>query len=95
MCVVLECDKAICLNELGRMMSWYGDRVYSGTFFRKSLDIVLDMLKDDTLMKEDRMEYLHPQLVYTHKIFCVVCIIWSIQVQPSTYALMASAWDVG
>ena len=92
MYVVLECDKAICLNELGRMMSWYGDRVYSGTFFRKSLDAVLDILKDDTLMKEKRLENFHPELVH---MFSLVCIIWNLQVQPSAYAMMASAWDVG
>ena len=66
MCVVLECDKAICLNELGRMMSWYGDRVYSGTFFRKSLDTVLDMLKDDAVMKERKLENFHPKLVHSY-----------------------------
>ena len=47
MCVLLECNKAICLNELGRMMSWYGDREYSVTFFRKSLDVVMEMLQQD------------------------------------------------
>ena len=95
-CVVLECDKAICLNELGRMMSWYGDRVYSGMFFRKSLDIVLDMLKDDMLMKEKRLENFHANLVNIYvQLISLVCIIWSVQVQPSTYAMMASAWDVG
>ena len=67
MCVVLECDKVICLNELGRMMSWYGDRQYSVTFFRKSLDAVLDMLQDRTLMQEERLTTLNPKLV----MFCV------------------------
>ena len=66
-CVVLECDKAICLNELGRMMLWYGDRQYSVTFFRKSLDVVLGMMKDQTLMQEKRLEYFHPKLVHTHR----------------------------
>ena len=67
LCVVLECDKAICLNELGRMMSWYGDRQYSEIFFKKSLDTVLVMLKDHTLMKEKRLRDLHPELVpYVH-----------------------------
>ena len=73
--VLSECDKAICLNELGRMMSWYGDRQYSGTFFRKSLDTVLDMLKDDTLMSEKRLENFHPKLVhniYTNFSWCAL-----------------------
>ena len=64
MCVVLEGDKAICLNELGRMMSWYGDREYSVTFFRKSLDAVLDMLQDRTPMQEERLTNLNPNLVF-------------------------------
>ena len=66
LCVVLECDKAVCLNELGRMMSWYGDRDYSGIFFRKSLDTVLVMLKDHKLMQEERLECFHPKLVHLH-----------------------------
>ena len=69
MYLVLECDKAICLNELGRMMSWYGDRQYSVTFFRKSLDAVLDMLQDRTLMQEERLSTLNPNLVMS---VCVV-----------------------
>ena len=67
MCLVLECDKAICLNELGRMMSWYGDRQYSGSFFRKSLDVMLELLKDqshDTLVNDKKLENLHPKLVF-------------------------------
>ena len=63
-CVVLEGDKAICLNELGRMMLWYGDREYSVTFFRKSLDAVLDMLQDRTPMQEERLTNLNPNLVF-------------------------------
>ena len=63
LCVVLECDKAVCLNELGRMMSWYGDRDYSVTFFRKSLDAVMDMLQDRTLMQEERLNTLNSKLV--------------------------------
>ena len=78
MCVVLECDKAICLNELGRMMSWYGDREYSGTFFRKSLDTVLVILQDRKLIREDRklkreerLKHFHPKLVHLYVIFRV------------------------
>ena len=98
MFLVLECDKAICLNELGRMMSWYGDRQYSGTFFRKSLDVMLELLKDQshhTLMNDNKLEYIHPKLVLFYCKDFVVLIIKNIQVQTSTYAMMASAWDVG
>ena len=77
--VVLECDKAICLNELGRMMSWYGDREYGITFFRKSLDIVLDMLQDRALMQEERLSTLHPKLV-TKQVISMVCINWVIHI---------------
>ena len=65
MCVLLECDKAICLNELGRMMSWYGDRQHSEIFFKKSLDAVLVMLQDNALMQDKILYYLHPKLVHT------------------------------
>ena len=44
-------------------MSWYGDREYSVTFFRKSLDIVLEMLQYRTLMQEERLNTLNPRLV--------------------------------
>ena len=75
-CVVLECDKAICLNELGRMMSWYRDRQYSETFFRKSLDVVMDILQDRRLMREKRMNNLNPKLVILCKsLVAMVCII--------------------
>ena len=75
-CVLLECDKAICLNELGRMMSWYGDREYSVTFFRKSLDIVMEMLQDRTLIQEERLNTLNPRLVMFMYITIVMCINW-------------------
>ena len=75
MCVVLECDKAICLNELGRMMSWYGDRQYSEMIFRKSLDVVMDILQDRRLMREERMNNLNPKLVILCKsLVAMVCI---------------------
>jgi len=55
-------------------MSWYGDKQSSGIFFRKSLDTVQDVLKDCMLMKEKRLNYLHPKLVLhcIHANFCAV-----------------------
>ncbi|XP_065915005.1 uncharacterized protein [Dysidea avara] len=73
-----KCDKAICWNELGRMMVWCGDRPHAVTFFRKSLEVVFDMLDDRELMKEVHLKNVHHKLV-----------------QVSTFAMMASAWDVG
>ena len=62
---ILECDKTICWNELGRMMVWCGDRLHASTFFRKSLEVVLDILADQQLMTEKRMENaIHHKLVF-------------------------------
>ena len=61
---ILECDKAICWNELGRMMVWCGDRPHAVTFFRKSLEVVFDMLDDRELMKEVHLKNVHHKLVY-------------------------------
>ncbi|XP_065914704.1 uncharacterized protein [Dysidea avara] len=74
-----KCDKAICWNELGRMMVWCGDRLHASTFFRKSLEAVFDILGDQQLVTEHRLkDAVHHKLV-----------------QVSTFAIMASAWDLG
>ncbi|XP_065916020.1 uncharacterized protein [Dysidea avara] len=74
-----KCDKAICWNELGRMMVWCGDRLHTSTFFNKSLEVVFDILDDKQLVKECLIQKdVHHKLV-----------------QVSTFAMMASVWDVG
>ena len=61
---ILECDKAICWNELGRMMVWYGNRLHAATFFRKSLEIVFNILGDQELMAQQRLiDGIHKKLV--------------------------------
>ena len=69
---VLECDKATCWNELGRMMVWCGDRQHAATFFRKSLEAVFDMLNNRELMKEERFKDVHHKMVWCGESWCTL-----------------------
>ena len=51
-----------------------GDRQYSEMILRKSLDIVIDILQDHTLMQQERLNNLNPKLVILGKsyFYCAV-----------------------
>ena len=54
-------------------MVWCGDRLHALTFFRKSLEVVFDVLDDKELMKEERLrDVIHHKLVYYSVGWCVL-----------------------
>jgi len=44
-------------------MVWCGDQQHASTFFRKSLEVVCDIVDDKELMKEERLKDVHHRLV--------------------------------
>ena len=50
-------------------MVWYGNRLHAATFFRKSLEIVFNILGDQELMAEQRLiDGIHKKLVWDNKL---------------------------
>ena len=75
-------------------MVWCRDQQHASKFFRKSLEVVCDILDDKELVKEERLKDVHHKLVW-YNVHRYALNGVRTQVQVSTFAMMASTWDVG
>ena len=70
-CVIADIDKAVTLNEMGRMMVMFGDRYTASLFFSKSLDISPQSVK--SVFEPSREQVCHSLLLQLHHWCVYVC----------------------
>ena len=72
-CVIADIDKAVTLNEMGRMMVMFGDRYTASLFFSKSLDISPQSVK--SVFEPSREQVCHSVSLYHLCVCTYVCVV--------------------